>query len=474
MSTAPIQRPLSSLTRVLPARFIPSHFIKKAIGVAMLTLLSGVTQAEDLLQSFNLAVDNDPTIRQTRANYNAQHTLLDQGRSLLLPSVNLSARTSRDTQGTDGAAPAGGVNPFGSRVHSFADGFNNKGYSLNLSQNLLNFQAWYAFKSVQKGDEVASLNLARAEQDLIIRVATAYFDVLRSQTNLASFQAEEAASQQVLEQTQQRFDVGLIPITDVYDSQANADLAAVNRLVEENNLSQRFEALEAITGVTYTAVANLKEEFPITTSDTSLEEWTTMTMDSNLSLLAAAVDFEAKKDDARAARSAMLPTLALNMGYNWSQSGGISFFGPNLPNMGSQITLNFSLPLFAGGLNRARMRQAYYTRDASEEALLKIRRDSTQAIRNNFRSVETDVRAVAARAQAIVSAASSLEANTVGAEVGTRNIVDVVLAQRTLYSTQRDHANARFNYVMDTLKLKQTAGVLSPEDVIDLNEWLLK
>lgn len=473
MSTAPALRPLSPRKRVLPGRFMASRFIKKALGVAMLTLLSGATLAEDLLQVFNLAVDNDPTIRQARANFNAQHTLLDQGRSQLLPTVNLNARTSRDTQGTDGAAPAGGANPFGSREHSFANGYNNKGYGLSLTQNLLNFQAWYSYKSVQKGDEVAALNLASAEQELIIRVATAYFDVLRSQTNLASFQAEEAASQQVLEQTQQRFDVGLIPITDVYDSQANADLAAVNRLVEENSLSQRFEALEAITGVPYTTVANLSEEFPITTSDTSLDEWTTLTMDSNLSLQAAAIDFEARKDDARAARSAMLPTLALNMGYNWSQSGGISFFGPNLPNEGSQITLNFSLPLFAGGLNRARMRQAYYTRDASEEALLKTRRDSTQAIRNSFRSVETDVRAVAARAQAIISARSSLEANTVGAEVGTRNIVDVVLAQRTLYSTQRDHANARFNYVMDTLKLKQTAGVLSPEDVIDLNEWLI-
>ncbi len=455
--------------RILPARMCALH---KALGAALLTLVSSAAVAEDLLQIFTLAVENDPTIRQARANYNAQHTLLDQGRSQLLPSINANARTSRDTQGIDGD-PGPSTGPFGSPSHSFATGYNNKGYGLNLSQNLLNFQAWYAYQSVRKGDEVASLTLAQAEQQLIMRVATAYFDVLRSQTDFASFQAEEAAANQVLEQTQQRFEVGLIPITDVYNSQANADLASVGRLVEENTLSQRFEALEAITGMPYTSIAALKEEFPITTSDTSLTEWTSMTMDSNLALQSAELDFEAKQDDARAARSAMLPTLALNMGYNWSQSGSMfSFFGPKLPNEGTQITLNFSMPLFAGGLNRARMRQAYYTRDASEEALLKTRRDSTQAIRNSYRSVETDVRAVAARAQAIISAQSSLEANQVGAIVGTRNIVDVVLAQRTLYQTQRDHANARFNYVMDTLTLKQTAGVLSPQDVIDLNEWL--
>lgn len=470
MSTAPAQGPLASRFRALPSRFL-----QKTLGVAVLSLLSSTVLAEDLLQIFNLAVENDPVIRQARATYNATHTMLDQGRSQLLPSITANARTSRDTTGVAGNPGTGGGGPFSPVPHSFANGFNSKGYSLSLSQNLMNFQAWYSYKSVKKGDEVAALNLARSEQELIMRVATAYFDVLRSQTNLASFQAEEAASQQVLEQTQQRFDVGLIPITDVYDSQAAADLAAVNRLVEENNLSQRFEALEAITGVTYTSVSTLNPEFPITTSDTSLDEWTSMTMNSNLSLQAAASDFEAKQEDARAARSAMLPTLQLNMGYNWSQSGNsFSFFGPNLANEGTQITLNFSMPLFAGGLNRARMRQAYYTRDASEEALLKTRRDSTQAIHNGYRSVETDVRAVAARAQAIVSAQSSLEANTVGAEVGTRNIVDVVLAQRTLFQAQRDHANARFNYVINTLSLKQTAGVLSPQDVIDLNEWLVE
>jgi outer membrane protein len=218
-------------------------------------------------------------------------------------------------------------------------------------------------------------------------------------------------------------------------------------------------------------VAKLGENFPITTADTSLQDWTSLAMDNNLSLQAAAIDLEAKRDDARAARAAMFPTMELSMSYNWNESGNpISF--TTLPQERTAITLNFSLPLFAGGLNSARLRQAYYTRDASEEALLRTRRDSTQAIRNAYRTVETDVRAVAARAQAIVSAQSALEATQVGAEVGTRNVVDVVLAQRTLFQAERDHANARLNYVMNTLALKRAAGTLSPQDVIDLNEWL--
>jgi outer membrane protein len=452
----------------------PVRTLAQALGVAVFSLLSGSVLAEDLLEIYSRAADNDPTIRQARANYSSQHEMLSQGRALLMPSLNLNANTSRQTNGVAGNPGTGG-GVFGAQPHHFANGFNSRGYNLSLSQNLLNMQAWYSYQSVRKSDRVAALNLARAEQELIVRVATAYFDVLRSQSALASYQAEEAASLQQLEQTQQRFDVGLIPITDVYTAQANADRSTVSRLTEENVLSQRFEALEAITGTPYMSVSELSDQFPIVPSDSSLDEWTSRTLEGNLTLQAAELDFEAKKDDARAARSAMLPTLSLNMGYNWNLSGNrFSFFGPNLANEGTQITLNFSLPLFAGGRNWSSMRQAYYTRDASEEALLKTRRDSTQSIRNSFRSVETDVRAVAAQAQSIVSAQSALEATQVGAEVGTRNVVDVVMAQSSLYQAQRAHSEARFKYVMDTLTLKQTAGVLTPQDVIDLNQWLVE
>jgi len=275
-----------------------------------------------------------------------------------------------------------------------------------------------------------------------------------------------------LEQTQQRFDVGLVAITDVYDSQANYDLASVNRLVEENNLNQALEALEAITGRTHMQVENLAEAFPITASDTPMEDWMTVAMQNNPEIRIAELELEARQEDAKAAKARMYPTVDLNMAYNWNESGNPISFTPNLAQENSSVTLNLTVPVFAGGLNSARLRQAYYTRDASEEALLKSRRDSTLSVRNAFRSVETDVRAVQARAQAIISAQSALEATQVGAEVGTRNVVDVVLAQRTLFQAQRDHANARYDYVIDSLTLKRAAGTLTPQDVIDLNEWL--
>ena len=444
----------------------PVGKIARALTIAALVLPFSTAYADDLAEIFELAVNNDPEIRQARANFNATHTTIAQGRSFLLPRVTIGGSTSRDTSGPAVATQFG-------EPHSFQNGFNTKGYNLSISQAVLNFEAWYAYQSAKETDRQAAANLAQQEQQLILKVATAYFNVLRSQDNLASFQAEEDAAARALEQTRERFEVGLIPITDVYDSQANHDLARVNRLVEENNLNQALEALEAITGRPHSDLETLSDEFPIESLDpASLQEWVGLALDNNLAIKAAEYDFEAKKEDAKSARAAMFPTLDISAGYGWNQSANPFSFFPAVASERTNITLNFTYPLFAGGLNAARKRQAYYTRDASEEALLKTERDSTQSTRNNYRSVETDVLAVQARAQAIISAESALEATEVGAEVGTRNVVDVVLAQRTLFQTRRDYANARYNYVINTLNLKQSAGILNPQDVIELNNWL--
>ncbi len=437
-----------------------------------LLLLSNAAVADDLLTIYNYAANNDPQIRQARSEFNATHTNIGQSRSQLLPSVTFTANTSRQTQGP------GTGNAF-SPAHSFANGFNSKGYGLNIQQNLLNLEAWYAYQSIKLADQAASTNLARAEQDLILRVSNAYFDVLRSIDNLKTFEAELEASSRILEQTQERFSVGLVPITDVYDSQASYDLAQVNLLVEQNTLSQRYEALEAITGRSHSFVAELSEDFPIEpVAPTSIEEWVMIANQNNLDVKAARLNVASLEQDADAAKAAMLPTLDLSAGYNWNEAGGISFFnlggGGDVVTENSNITLNFSVPLYRGGLNRSRERQAFFNLNAGEESLLLTRRTSTQDARNSYRNVENDVLTISARAQAVLSAQSQLEATEAGLEAGTRNIVDVVTAQRLLFQAMRDYANSRYNYVVNTLNLKQAAGLLTPQDVIDLNEWLLE
>jgi outer membrane protein len=451
-------------------RFLPTL----GLGVMLASFsLSELAKAEDLQQIYQLAAQKDPEIRGARAHYNSTHTLIDQGRSLLLPTIGATAATSRDTSGVANALPPS-LDPTGRyKEHSFDNGFNSHSWGLNLTQALVNFKAWYAYQSARIGDESAALILQQAEQQLILKVAKAYFDVLRSQAFLASYNAEEKAAMQQLEQTKQRFDVGLVAITDVYDSQANADLASVNRLTEENNLQQKLEALSAITGQTYTAIAELAKDFPIESlAPANMNEWVKMAQDNNLAIKIAQLDLDSKVQDAKSARADYYPTVNLVATFNWSQSGNPASFFPGLASEASSLRLNFTIPIFTGGLTSSRSHQAYYNRDASQEALLKSERDNIQLTRNAYRSVETDVKSVAARAKAVVSAQSAMDATRVGAEVGTRNVVDVVLSQRLLFQAQRDHAGARFNFVLDSLTLKQAAGVLSPQDVADLNQWL--
>jgi len=448
-------------------RFLPAV----SLGAMLVSFLSSeLVKAENLQEIFDVAVQKDPEIRGARARYSAAHTVIDQGRSQLLPSLSATLATSRDTSGAADASQ----DPSGrSKQHSFDNGYNSHSWGLNLSQALVNFKAWYAYQSAKIGDQSAALTLQQSEQALILKVAKAYFDVLHSKANLSSFMTEEEAAKQVLAQTRQRFDVGLVAITDVYDSQANADLAAVNRLTEENNLQQKLEALSAITGRPYMDIATLDQDFPIATLEPSnVNEWVKIANENNLAIKIAQLDVDSKVQDAKAARSDYLPTVSLVASFNYSLSGNTASFFPGLAQERSSIGLNFTIPIFTGGLVGARTSQAYFNRDASQEALLKSQRDNIQGTRNAYRSVETDVKAVAARAQAIKSAQSAMDATRVGAEVGTRNIVDVVLSQRTLFQAQRDFANARLTFVTDTLTLKQAAGVLSPQDVADLNQWL--
>jgi outer membrane protein len=434
-------------------------------------LAAPMVLAENLQDIFQLAVKKDPEIRQARANFNARHANIDIGRAALLPAITVSANGSRDTNGT--AVPSSDPVTGRSREHDFANGYYTSGYRISLQQAVVNFQAWYAFQSAKKGDESAALTLAQSEQQLIIKVATAYFNILKSQANLTSYIAEEAAAKEVLDSNKEKFDVGLVTITDVHDAQANADLTTVARLLEENNLSKLQEALAAITGQQFGNLATLNPNFPIESPDpASIEEWVKLTKENNLALKIAQRDADSKQLDAKATKAAGYPTVNLAANFNWSKSGLTASFFPAMANEGSSIGLNFSMPLFTGGSRSAQIRQAYYTSDASQEALLKSERDNTMGARNAYRGIETDVKAVAARAQALLSAQSAYESTQVGAEVGTRNIVEVVQAQKVLFQNQRDLANARFSYVLDTLTLKQTAGVLSPQDVLDLNQWL--
>lgn len=449
----------------MPAPFHPGRFrFALVTGLVLggtLACAAAPARAEDLMQILALAQQYDPQVAEARERYEAEHTLLAQGLSRLLPSVTLSGRTSRNAQATED-------------LFSYAQGFNAHSYGISLEQAVINMQAWYGWEAAKASDRGSLASLVQAEQELIMRVARAYFDVLRSEEALAAFQAEEEAAAAILNQTTQRAEVGLAAITDVNEAQANHDLARVNRLREERNLNQRRLSLEVITGRSHGELDGLSADFPIESPQPSrAEEWVAMALENNPALQVASHTFDARKEEVRAARAARLPTVSLSASYNDNAESQNPFsFFPGVASNSASIQLSVSVPLYTGGMTSARLRQAYHQQNASEFALERVRRESERNTRDSFIGVEMDVQAVAARRQAVVSAQSALDAVEAGAEVGTRNTVDVVLAQRTLFQAMRDLATARYDYVIDTLSLKQAAGVLTPEDVRALNEWL--
>ena len=456
----------------------------KFIGILLFSsLISSLSHGDDLVTILQLALDNDPSLKQAQANYRANRENVIQSRSSMLPSLGVGAGTSRLTSGFTDSQYINMTNPLtGETVrtkvrddHSFRPGINNHNWGVSLTQSVFNLPNWYSFQSAEATDRAAAVNLAAQEQDLIMRVATAYFDVLRAQDLLETNIQEEEAAQRSLEQTQQREAVGLVAITDVYDSQAAYDLARNTTILQQDFLRSRYEALEAITGQGHPDIDELLDNFPIVEVEGNLNQWETQADNNSLAIAAAEFNLDASRQTLRARKSDGLPTLDLQGFYGHIVTAPIVSQGIQIGGGASdrtQLALNLNIPLYTGGTLSSRKRAAEYNVVAAQESLELTKRELTQNIRNAYRRVNTDVLVIAQRQQSITSAQSALDATELGAEVGTRNIVEVLLARENLFRALRMYADARYTYVIDTLVLKQIAGILTPQDIIELNEWL--
>ncbi len=456
----------------------------KFIGILLFSsLISSLSYGDDLVTILQLALDNDPSLKQAQASYRANRENVIQSRSSMLPSLGVGAGTSRLTSGYTDSQYVNMTNPLtGETVrtkvrddHSFRPGINNHNWGVSLTQSVFNLPNWYSFQSAEATDRAAAVNLAAQEQDLIMRVASAYFDVLRAQDLLETNIQEEEAAQRSLEQTQQREAVGLVAITDVYDSQAAYDLARNTTILQQDFLRSRYEALEAITGQGHPDIDELLDNFPIVDVEGNLNQWETQADNNSLAIAAAEFNLDASRQTLRARKSDGLPTLDLQGFYGHIVTAPIVSQGIQIGGGASdrtQLALNLNIPLYTGGTLSSRKRAAEYNVVAAQESLELTKRELTQNIRNAYRRVNTDVLVVAQRQQSITSAQSAMDATELGAEVGTRNIVEVLLARENLFRALRMYADARYTYVIDTLVLKQIAGILTPQDIIELNEWL--
>lgn len=446
-------------------------------------MTTSFSYADDLLSILQLALDNDPTLRQAEASYRENRESMIQSRASLLPSIGVGGATSRLTSGPTDSIYTNITDPVSGETivtrvandHSFRPGINNHGWGMNLTQSVLNLASWYNYQSARARDKAAAVNLAAQEQDLIMRVASAYFDVLRALDLLDTNRQEEEAALRSLEQTRQREEVGLVAITDVYDAEAAYDLAQNTTILQQDILQSRYEALEAITGQPHPSVEVLREDFPIVQVDGSLSDWEREAENNSLTIAAAEYNLEASRKNLKARKSDHLPTIDFSGGWNHNVtapivSQGIQIGGGAFDR--TSLALNLSIPLYSGGAIQSRRRAAEYNVISAQESLNLSERQLTQNIRNAYRRVNTDVLVIAQRQQSITSAQSALDATELGAEVGTRNIVEVLRARENLYRALRLYADARYNYVIDSLILRQIAGILTPQDIIDLNQWL--
>lgn len=445
--------------------------------------LTTTANADNLADIYELALRNDPTLQAAEASYKAGREIKSQAISQLLPQISASASYQETDETADSLRFFSANQPFES---DFDNENETKSYSISLTQDLFNMSAFFAFKQSKALSKQAELQFAIDQQSLILRTSEAYFDILRGRDNLTSSLSEEKAIKQQLEQTQQRYDVGLIAITDVHEARAAFDLAIANRLTEEVNLGIAFENLAALTGQQHTNIYNLSSEF-ITNKPKpeTPEAWVEFAAENNLAIKLAEQVAEASNQNAKVKKSALAPTIQGKLSYNDNSTDTSQFNngGPGIPpgalpdsfsnSDGTTFEVSVNLPIFLGGRQYSEKRQAGYERVRDQANLVAAKRTAFREARSNFLITVADTSRIKARKQAITSAESALDATQAGYDAGTRNIVDLLNAQRDLFRAQRDHANTRYDYVINSLKLKQAAGILNPNDIQELNVWLI-
>ena len=437
---------------------------KMAATFAASLLFTTAGYAENILDVYKTAKDNDAVLGAANASFAASKELVPQARSLLLPSIGGQVNTSK----TNRDILLRGQPALG-------ETYNDNGWNAQLRQPVLNLASWYTLGSAKSSVKAAGMQLEAERQDLIVRVIEAYLNILRTKDRLDTTSAEVTAVQRQLEQVQQRFEVGLVAITDVLESQAVYDSTVVRRIQAESDHDLSFETLITLTGRSYDQLARLSQTLPIVDPNPKdEEEWVATALRSNLGIKAAAAQLAAARSNVRARRSDHLPTIDATATYADSVTGGQNFFGGagDTTTENTIYALSLTVPLYRGGAVRSKVREANARVVQSQEQLLNQKRTVTRNTRNLFKSVATDVLRVEARLKAIRSSQSALEATETGYEVGTRNIVDVLQAQQRLFSTQFDYADSRYNYVVNLMRLKQATGKLTQEDLEELNQFV--
>ncbi|MEZ9298087.1 outer membrane channel protein TolC [Vibrio splendidus] len=430
-------------------------FISAAIGS-----LSSSAFADTLAEVYDQAKQNDPQLLRSAAQRDAAFEAVTSSRSSLLPQINLTAGYNLTRGETDlDSAPTRDNDQ------------NALTAGISFSQELYQRSSWITLDTAEKSARQSDSAYAAEQQALILRVATAYFEVLRAQDNLEFVRAEKAAVARQLEQTKQRFEVGLSAITDVHDAQAQYDGVLADEVLAENTLINNYEGLREITGQEHSNLSILDtDRFSASKSSESAIALVEQAEQKNLSLLAARISQDIAKDNISLQSSGHLPSLTLDGGYDYTDIGSSDTSDGTTNNF--NVGVNLNVPLYTGGSTTSLTKQAEYNYVAASEDLEATYRSVVKDVRAFNNNISASIGALRAYEQSVVSAQSALEATEAGFDVGTRTIVDVLDSTRRLYDANKNLSDARYNYILSVLQLRQAVGTLSEQDIVDVNAGL--
>ncbi|UBX45465.1 outer membrane channel protein TolC [Citrobacter werkmanii] len=440
--------------------------MKKLLPILIGLSLSGfstLSQAENLMQVYQQARLSNPELRKSAANRDAAFEKINEARSPLLPQLGLGA----DYTYSNGYRDANGVNS------------NATSASLQLTQSIFDMSKWRALTLQEKSAGIQDVTYQTDQQTLILNTATAYFNVLNAIDVLSYTQAQKDAVYRQLDQTTQRFNVGLVAITDVQNARSQYDTVLANEVTARNNLDNAVEQLRQVTGNYYPELASLNVDGFKTNKPQAVNALLKEAENRNLTLLQARLSQDLAREQIRLAQDGHLPTLDLtastgvsDTSYSGSKTNTSQYDDSNMGQ--NKIGLSFSLPIYQGGMVNSQVKQAQYNFVGASEQLESAHRSVVQTVRSSFNNINASISSINAYKQAVVSAQSSLDAMEAGYSVGTRTIVDVLDATTTLYNAKQQLANARYTYLINQLNVKSALGTLNEQDLVALNNTLGK
>lgn len=440
------------------------------------------SHAEDLLDAYRQARANDPVLSQADSTRLATGEGVTQARALLLPQVSAQLSLNQSDPNGPTRAPIYGAD--GQTIVGYSGDIGHtrtRDIGATVSQSVVDFSKYADLKAARSSADSQNATYDAALQQLSTRVATAYFQVLTNDDALTFQKANEQALARQLEQAQQRFDVGLSAITDVQDAKAQHDTAVAQVITAENTLADSREALTQITGKPADNLKKLREQLPMDApSPNDAQAWVSEAVKTNPTIIAAQYNVDSAEHTISSARADHLPTIDATLGYSkstaWNQNAGAGTgTGTTTSANGrgaTSVGLTLNVPIFSGGATQSRVRQSIYQRDAAQDSLESTRRQVVRDTLNYYRSVVAGISKVEATKAAVESAESARDATQAGFEVGTRTIVDVLIAQQNLTSALSDYSQARHQFVLDKLLLKQTAGTVDVKDLEAVNALL--